>query len=138
MVKYKARIYCATEVDIYEHGLTGEMGTSWDRVIVANTFNDLIEEVADYVNAKPSDLMFDDINEYEHCSEAWFDYLADEHNYEATITKIEKWKQGETTLWNVQCHILLSEVIERKFDILKKMDDYHLAKSIEHTSRKAS
>jgi hypothetical protein len=135
VVKYKARIYCETEVDSYEHGLTGEFGTSWDRVIVANTFNQLIEEVADYVNAKPSDLMFDDINEYEHSSEAWFDYLADEHNYEAGLVKIERWRQGELKLWNVHCHILISEVIERKFDILKKMDSYHLSKSFEHTAK---
>lgn len=139
MVKYKATIYCCTEVDSYEHGLTGEMGNSWDRVIIKSNFNQLIEEVADYVYAKsPSELEFKDINEYEDCSEAWFNYLANEDNYQASESEIGRWKRGEIKLWNVNCHILITQVIEKKFDILAKMDDYHLAKSIEHTSKRGS
>jgi len=134
--KYKAIIFCTSEVDDYDKGQTGEDGTSWDLKLEAKSFEELIKEVCLYVNAdSPSDLYFDDINEYKDASEAWFDYHANEENYEASERELELWKQGKKKLWNVTCHIIISEVTERKFDIQAKMDTYFLKKSIQHTSK---
>lgn len=133
---YKALVFCHSEVDNYESGLTGELGTSWDFKFESSSFSKLMDEVALFVNAdSPSDLYFEDINEYPDACEAWFDYHANVENYEASERELELWKQGKIKLWNVHCHILISEVTERKFDIQSKMDAYYLKKSIEHTSR---
>jgi hypothetical protein len=133
---YKAVIFYNSEVDDFNEGITGEYGNSWIFKLEAKSFRELMEEVCLYVNAdSPSDLYFDDINEYKDASEAWFDYHANEENYEASQTEIELWKQGKKKLWNVSCHIIISEVSEKKFDIQAKMDTYFFKKSTEHTSK---
>ena len=120
--RYKATIHCMTEVDDFEKGYTGESGTSWDHKVEANTFTQLIEEVCEFVNCRnPDDLHFEEINDYSWGTEAWYDYHADVNNCPADAREIELWKQGKMKLWDVCCHIIFSQVVERKFDVKQRI-----------------
>lgn len=112
---YKAHIYFDATEDNYDMGLIGTTVNSWEETLTAETREELRQKIADSCYSKPEEIYHSDINDYDNATEYWLDYLATEENIgDASNHDIELWKQGKKTLYLVQCHILVSEVTEKK------------------------
>ena len=110
---YKAKIYYTTTEDNWNEGLLLEApGTEWEEVVYADTRAKLKEKILSTLPVH--DLERNDLNEYEHASEYWANYLVNNDNYEADKREIEAWKQGNERLWLCDAHILISKVTETK------------------------
>lgn len=113
---YQATIYFDTCEDSYAEGelIDGE-GTNWDEKITAKTKDELKAKICEVTYCKWEEIEQEDLNDYPHATEYWGGYLANENNEgEATEREIEAWKAGKQRLWAVHCHILVSELTERK------------------------
>lgn len=112
---YKANIYFNAIEDNYEDGEQEENSNSWDETFTAHTQSELRDKVLEATFSKWEDLDDEQISEYDHATEYSTIYLADEHNVTyAKPEQVEAWKRGELRLWAIHCHILVTEVTEKK------------------------
>lgn len=114
-MSYKATIYFDAYVDDYEQGQELQSVNYWTDTIEKDTTEELKKAICEATYSKWDDITYEDINEYPQASEYWTSYLADEDNQgDASASQVEQWKQGKLTLYAINCHILVSEVIEKK------------------------
>lgn len=120
MSNYKALIFFDATEDSYKDGEIGNTGNSWDEILTADTKQELKEKIeqATYCNFENGEIVKDDINEYGYATEYWASYLANEENQgEAYPEEVKQWKRGKLRLWSINCHILVSEVTEKKAEL---------------------
>ena len=111
---YKAIIYFDGIEDDYEQGEL-ERGASWAETFTAYTKSELLDKVLKATYSKWADMNDEQMNNYGWCTEYHTSYLANAENIgNASESEIEAWKRGELKLWAVNCHILVTEVTEKK------------------------
>lgn len=112
---YKATIYCTAEEDDYTDGQTNVVVNSWEEALTADTQSELRNKILDATYSKWEDLNDEQMNEYDWCTEYHTSYMTDEDNQGVVSDKeLELWCKGKKTLYTVNCHILVTEVIEKK------------------------
>lgn len=113
---YRAKIYFEAYEDTYEEGEAVKCDNIWNDTLEANTKEELKTKIVEAVYApKFEDLDDEQANKYEHATEYSYSYLANADNQgEATKAEIESWKKGFTRLWAINCHIMVTEVTEKK------------------------
>ena len=111
---YKADIeFSACE----DHYINGELDcvNVWNEVLYADTQSELRDKILSATYSKWEDLDDEQMNEYDWCTEYHTSYLANEENEgDASEEEIERWKLGEIKLYSINCHILVTEVTEKK------------------------
>lgn len=111
---YKAIIYFDRVEDDYEQGEL-ERGTSWTETFTADTKSELRNKVLEATYSKWAYLSDEQINNYDWCTEYHTSYLANAENVgNVSKSEVEQWKLGKLELWAVNCHILVTEVTEKK------------------------
>jgi len=112
---YKAEIeFTATEED-YNLGEVGGVDNSWNETYIADTQSELRNKILEATYSKWADLDDDQMNDYDWCTEYHTSYMANAENIgNATEAELEQWSKGEIRLWAVNCHILVTEVTEKK------------------------
>lgn len=112
---YKAIIYYEAELDNYENGVSGNIINEWQEKLTAKTTLELREKVLSATYSIWEDLNDEQINEYKNATEYITSYMADSDNQgEASKHQLEQFKAGSLDLYVIYCHILVSEVIEKK------------------------
>lgn len=113
---YKAHIFFDATEDNYQEGEIGGVSNSWDETLTAETTEELKQKILDATYTKNWELVDDEqINEYDHATEYHTSYLANAENEgDASEAEIESWKKGETRLWAIHCHVLVTKVTEEK------------------------
>lgn len=112
---YKATIYFTAEEVVFNDGCTGKQVNSWTEVFEDNDKQSLKNTIADATYSTWSEIDQLDINDYEHATEYFADYYANEDNEgSATESEMEQWRLGKQKLFLISCHILVSEVTESK------------------------
>lgn len=112
---YKARIHYEAYEDDYEEGQSFDLVSNWGEQIQEETLGELYSRVLEATYSKAGDLDDDQMNEYEDYTEYHTSYLSNGNNEgEATPSEVEAWKQGRLKLYAINCHILVSEVTEKK------------------------
>ena len=112
---YKAEIHFAAIEDDYELGEVNGVVNSWTQTITADTQSELRNEILEATYSKWEDLDDDQMNEYDWCTEYHTSYLANADNEgDASAADIELWKAGKKVLYAINCHILVTEVTEKK------------------------
>jgi len=111
---YKARIEFTAYEDNYEHG-EGDYANSWSDTLTGDTRSELRNKILEETYSKWEDLDDCQANEYDWCTEYHASYLANEDNQgDATESETAEWKDGKIKLYAVHCHILVTEVTEKK------------------------
>jgi len=112
---FRAQIEFMAFEDDWNEGQSLQNDNYWTETLEAETAADLREKVLAATYSKWGELDGEQINEYDHATEYHTSYLADAENEgAATPAQIELWKQGKLRLWAVNCHILVTEVTEKK------------------------
>lgn len=111
---YKATIYYDMFEDNYEEGAIGSAENTWQEEIRADTQSELRNKVLEATYSKWEDLDDEQMNEYDFATEYHTSYLANASNELANDLEVDLWKQGKYKLWDIDCHILVSEVKESK------------------------
>lgn len=113
---YKAEIEFLAYEDDYNEGEVNGVVNSWNQTITADTKINLRNEILEATYTKNwEDIDDDQMNEYEHATEYHTSYLANADNQgDASESEIEQWKKGELKLYAINCHILVTEVTEKK------------------------
>lgn len=112
---YKAKIYFEAIEDDYKNGEIGGVVNHWTEQITALTQSGLRNKVLEATYSKWQDLDDEQMNEYGWCTEYHTSYLANEENEgEATQSEIKAWKKGKLQLFAINCHILVTEITEKK------------------------
>ena len=115
MTKYKAQIEFISREDDYQEGELLETSSSWNETLIADTKEKLRERISEITYSKWENISDEQINEYDWCTEYHADYLANEdNNGEASEREIEQWKLGKIKLYGVSCHILVTQITEKK------------------------
>jgi len=115
---YKAEIEFIAVKDDYENGEELTADNVWYETLTADTQSELRNKILDITYSKWTDLNDEKINEYDWCTEYHTSYLANADNEgNATEREIKQWKQGELELWAINCHICVTEVLERKAEL---------------------
>lgn len=113
-MSYKAQIEFTAYEDDYNEG-EGAFANQWNETLLADTQSELRNKILEATYSKWEDLDDDQMNEYDWCTEYHTSYLATEDNIgDATPSEIKAWKKGEMKLYIVNCHILVTEVTEKK------------------------
>lgn len=113
-MSYKAEIEFTAYEDDYNEGEGNHVNT-WMQTITADTKSELRNEILAATYSKWENLDDDQMNEYDWCTEYHTSYMANEDNQgDASKSEIELWKKGELKLYAVNCHILVTEVTEKK------------------------
>jgi len=116
-MSYKAQIEFMAYEDDYTEG-EGKNVANWDETIEADTQSELRNKVLDATYSKWEDLDDEQMNEYDWATEYHTGYPAIvESNGDimpASTYEIEQFKLGKETLLAVNCHILVTEVTEKK------------------------
>lgn len=111
---YKAIIFFDSVEDDYKQGEL-ESGTSWEQTLEADTKSELRNKILEATYSKWADLDDEQINDYDWCTEYHASYLANAENIgNASESEVEQWRLGKLKLWAVNCHILVTEVTEKK------------------------
>ena len=114
-IMYKATIYYDVVEDDYNKGEVGDVVNSWTYELKADTQSELRNKILESTYSEWKDLNDEQMNEYDWCTEYHTSYMTDEFNDgQVSDRKIEKWKNGEVKLYAVNCHILVTEVTEKK------------------------
>lgn len=112
---YAAKIYYEAYQDVYGDGQSFACDNAWTEELLADTPSELRNKVLEATYSKWQDIDDEQMNEYDWCTEYHTSYLANADNQgEATPSEIEAWKQGKLKLWAINCHILVTEVTEKK------------------------
>lgn len=113
-MSYKAQIYFDAYEDDYKEGELNQ-ANSWEQTLTADTQSELRNKILEATYSKWEDLSDEQINEYDWCTEYATTYLTNADNEgDASESEIEQWKKGDLKLYAVNCHILVTEVIEKK------------------------
>jgi len=111
---YKAQIEFQAYEDDYNEG-EGNFANSWNDTLTADTKSELRNKILEATHSKWSDLDDDQMNEYDWCTEYHTSYLANADNQgDASESEIAEWKKGKQVLYAINCHILVTEVTEKK------------------------
>ena len=111
---YKAQIEFSAYEDDYNEG-EGAYVNGWNETLEADTKSELRNKILEATYSKWEDLDDEQINEYDWATEYHTSYLANADNEgDATPREIEAWKKGEMKLYAINCHILVTEVTEKK------------------------
>lgn len=111
---YKAQIEFIAYEDSYEQGELEQVNI-WEETLLADTQSELRNKILDATYSKWEDLDEEQMNEYDWCTEYHTSYLANENNEgDASEEEIEQWKLGKLKLYAINCHILVTEVTEKK------------------------
>lgn len=114
-MSYQATIFFSAAQDIYNDGESMQIDNEWREVLRADSLEQLRAMVLEITYSKWEDLDDTQINGYKHATEYHTTYMANADNIgSATPPEIADWKRGRTRLWAINCHILVSEIIERK------------------------
>jgi hypothetical protein len=112
---YKAQIEFRAVEDDYNEGESLTVDNVWEETLTADTKSELRNKILEATYSKWADLDDEQINEYDWATEYHTSYLANAENEgSASESEIEAWKKGELKLWAVNCHILVTEVTEKK------------------------
>ena len=112
---FKAEIEFSAYEDVFEDGENVSCDNTWFETITADTASELRNKVLEATYSRWQDLDDEQINEYDFATEYHTSYLANENNEgDASESEIEAWKRGELRLWSIHCHILVTEVTEKK------------------------
>lgn len=112
---YKAQIEFNAVEDNYQEGEIGQSWNNWTEELTADTQSELRNKILEATYSKWEDLDDEQMNEYDWCTEYHTSYLANAENVgDASKAEIEAWKLGKCRLWAVNCHILVTEVTEKK------------------------
>jgi len=112
---YKATIYYDVVEDDYNKGEVGDVVNSWTYELKADTQSELRNKILESTYSEWKDLDDEQMNEYDWCTEYHTSYMTDEDNQGVVSDKeLELWCKGKKTLYTVNCHILVTEVIEKK------------------------
>jgi gas vesicle protein len=112
---YKATIYSEATEDNYMDSLVGDVVNSWEEVLTADTQSELRNKILEATYTEWKDLNDEQINDYDWCTEYHTSYLTNEDNQgKAYESEVKEWKKGKTKLYAVECHILVTEVTEKK------------------------
>jgi len=112
---YKAEIEFSAYEDTYEDGQALDCDNIWNETITADTQSELRNKILEATYSKWEHLDDDQMNEYDWCTEYHTSYMATADNEgEATEAELELWRRGELRLWAINCHILVTEVTEKK------------------------
>lgn len=112
---YKAVIDFRAIEDSYTEGENLNADNSWVQTYTADTKSELRDKILEVTYSEWQYVDKEQINEYDWCTEYHTSYLANADNQgEATPQEIEAWKRGKCRLWSIDCHILVTEVIETK------------------------
>ena len=112
---YKADIEFTAYEDVFEDGENTSCDNSWNETLTADTASELRNKILEATYSRWEDLDDEQINEYDFATEYHTSYLANADNEgDASEAEIESWKLGQTRLWAIHCHILVTEVTEKK------------------------
>lgn len=112
---YKATIYFEGYKDDYTEGESTNSDSSWEQELTADTQSELRNKVLEATYSKWSDLDDEQINEYDWCTEYHTGYMANANNEgEASEQELADFAEGKCELWAIHCHILVTEVTEKK------------------------
>lgn len=111
---YQAIIYFDSYEDNFTEGETSKCDNFWHEILEAKTKKQLKTLIETYTFSEWKNVTQDNINDYPTKTEYWASYMADADNYEATESELRLWKQGKLRLWAIHCHILVTELAEKK------------------------
>lgn len=115
---YKAQIEFTAYEDDYSEGDSGVMVSSWNEILTAGTQSELRDKILETTYSKWEDVDDDQMNEYDWCTEYHTSYLAylvnADNQGDASESEIADWKKGKQVLCAINCHILVTEVTEKK------------------------
>lgn len=113
---FKARILYSMIEDEYERGEIGPVMADWVDTITADTVAQLKTKVMEATHSPNWDDFSDEqINDYEFATEYVTSYLTSVDDYGAVSQdELERWELGKLKLFSVVCHILVSEITEKK------------------------
>ena len=112
---YKANIEFRAYEDIFEDGEQIQCDNVWTEELTAETQAELREKVLEATYSEWEDLDDEQMNEYDFATEYHTSYLAGELNEgKAYPNEVAQWKAGQLRLWAIHCHILVTEVTEKK------------------------
>lgn len=112
---FKATIYFEAVKDNWQEGESLTTDNSWTETLTAETTAELRAKVLQVTYSDWKNIDDEQINDYDFATEYHTSYMADAANVgDASAAQIEQWKQGKLRLWAVNCHILVTEVIETK------------------------
>ena len=115
---FKARIYCEAYLDDYERGQMDNPVNSWDTELTAETQEELRDKVLEETYSKWGGLDDEQMNGYDWCTEYHTSYMTNQDNEgEATAGELTQWRDGKLKLYAINCHILVTEVTEKKVSL---------------------